>query len=243
MHTRHLRTKENYMSPFIKALLMVLIIFLFFNIGIAGAEGNVSLTYKIEASYTMGPGDSKALAHKLALFRAKRKAADQAARDFERQKLIQFKNGDHDELVALVAEKLTFSFIFDKWKSNDEHRTYSVDIQTEVKLSDFIDAQLDILKLQHKKSTDNFREEMEPAPTELLKPGRALARAYWLMRTDELRMAIIYIDGLIRQYPNWQEAYDIKKMAQKQQYQLGAPNKHRAMRRWKSWDFPFSVPL
>jgi hypothetical protein len=187
---------------------------------IAGAEDIISLKYKVEAFYTMGPSDSKALAHKLALFRAKRKAADKAAHDFAQRKLIQFENGDRNELVALVAENLTYLLLFDKWKSNEERRTYVVAIESEVKLSDFINAQLNILKMREKMVTDDFRKEMEPAEPELIKPGYALAKAYWLIRIGELRMAIIYLDGLTYKYPNWQEAYDVKKMAtQADEYQ------------------------
>ena len=68
--------------------------------------------------------------------------------------------------------------------------------------------------------TENFRDEMEPPPPEFLKPGRALAKAFWLIRKNELRMAIIYLNGLAHQYPNWREAYEVKAEALRLQHQF-----------------------
>ncbi len=234
-HMEQISKPSISISTFIRGMVMLFVFSPFFWSQTAEAKDLVTLKYKIKESYTMGPGDSEALAHKLALFRAKRKAADQAAHEFARQKLIQFEKGDQNELVALVAENLRYTLLFDQWESKDDQRTYIVDIQSQVKLSDFIDAQLDIFKFEEKKATDDFREEMEPSVPDLLKPGRALAKAYWLIRIDELRMAIIYLDALIHQYPNWQEAYDVKRMAAKQQHGTG----HKALLDV----IPWSVPL
>ena len=82
-----------------------------------------------------------------------------------------------------------------------------------VRLSDFIDAQLASLRLGAREDEEDYRHEMEPSVPMPLKPGQALAKAYRLIDKKELRMAIIYLDRLADQYPDWWEIYDIKALA------------------------------
>lgn len=189
----------------------------------ARADDIVTVSFETEASYTMGPGDSEPLACKLAFFRASLEAAHQAANRFAEQRLIQFGNRDKSELVCLVADNLRAEPIWDHWNKEGGVSTYTVRIHAVVRLSDFIGAQLAILSFSRKEATENFRDEMSPPIPALFSPGLALAKAYWLIRNDELRISIIYLDRLTQRYPNWREAYEVKAMA------LGLQNKAKAM--------------
>jgi hypothetical protein len=80
-------------------------------------------------------------------------------------------------------------------------------------LSDFIDAQLVSIRLGAQEDKEDYRHEMEPQLQVYLRPGMALAKVYRLLRKQELRMAIIYLDRLADSYPNWWEIYELKAVA------------------------------
>jgi len=191
-------------------------LFFFANIQAASdvwADDTVALEIQSEAAYILGPGDSKPLARQLALFRAKVKAAYQAADRFERRKLIQFVDHDKNELVHLVADRLKVEGVQDQYRTEKQLTTCSVRAKATVRLSDFIEAQLTSLRLGQKEDEDNYRHEMEPPIPSPLKPGRALAKVYRLIDKQELRMANIYLNRLAEGYPNWREVYELKAVA------------------------------
>ena len=101
----------------------------------------------------------------------------------------------------------------DQCRKSDGGTVCTVRVHTVVRLSDFIDAQLASLRLGAREDEEDYRHEMEPSVPVPLKPGRALAKAYRLIDKKELRMAIIYLDRLADQYPDWWEIYDIKALA------------------------------
>jgi hypothetical protein len=199
---------------------------LFFGPSAAGADSSddsVSINVETEGSYTLGPGDSRPLAHKFAVFRAQRNAAEQVADRFSQQRLIQFVDRDKKELIALVADVLRSKQLWEHWQTKGATTVYTIRLSATVNLSDFIDAQLTSIRLAHQVDSQGYRDEMEPLLPESLKPGQALAKAYWLLHEHELRRAIIYLDRLTCQYPNWMEAYEIKAAA------LGFQNQFTAM--------------
>ncbi len=179
----------------------------------AAADDAVTLGFETRSSYMSGPADSHPGARRLALFRAKRQAVFLAADRFERQKLIQFVDRDKNELVHLVADTLSPVVLSDQCRKSDGESVCTVRVHTVVRLSDFIDAQLASLRLGAHEDEEDYRHEMEPSVPAPLNPGRALAKAYRLIDKKELRMAIIYLDRLADQYPNWWEVYDIKALA------------------------------
>ena len=189
----------------------------------SGFDDSITLSVETEGSYTLGPGDSKPLARKLALFRATRKAAEQAADGFAQRKLIQFVDKDKDELIALVTEVLNSKQLWEHWQPEGTAPVYTVRLHVTVTLPDFIDAQLTSIRLARQVDSQGYRDEMEPPLPESLKPGVALAKAYWLIHEHELRRAIIYLDRVTHHYPNWREAYEIKAAA------LGLQNQFTAM--------------
>ena len=182
----------------------------------AGADCT-SLTLTTEGVYAPGQGDSAPLTRLLALYRAKVAAAEQAADRFADRRIIQFATHDRNELVNLVADNLKPEVLVDRWETTDKKKSYKVRLRVEVKLSDFIDAQLENLKLSSRESRDNYMQEMEPYLPEPLMPGHALAKAHRLIRARELRMAVIYLDRVIARYPNWQEAAELKTLALQRQ--------------------------
>jgi hypothetical protein len=133
-----------------------------------------------QASYTLAPGDTKPLARKLALFRAKRKAANQAADRFTERGVIQFVDRDKNELVSLVADRLDAEILQYRCETDGPAVTCNVRVHPVAKLSDFINAQLASLRLGAQEEAD-FREEMEPEVVAPFRPGQALAKAYRLI--------------------------------------------------------------
>ena len=182
-------------------------------VGNAEADDAVTLGFETRATYMPGPGDSHSGARDQALFRAKREAAFLAADRFESQRLIQFVDKDKKELAHLVADALTPEVLSDQCRKSDGGTVCTVRVHTVVRLSDFIDAQLASLRLGAREDEEDYRHEMEPSVPMPLKPGQALAKAYRLIDKKELRMAIIYLDRLADQYPDWWEIYDIKALA------------------------------
>ncbi len=207
------RTFPTTSSTRVKILAVWTLMTLFCAAGSAWADDAVALEIQSEAAYTLGPGDSKPLARQLALFRAKAKAAYQAADRFERQKLIQFVDRDKNELVHLVADRLRVDGVHDQYRVHKQTTTCSVRARATIRLSDFIEAQLTSLRLGQKEDEDNYRNEMEPPIPNPLEPGNALAKVYRLIDKQELRMANIYLDRLEENYPNWREIYELKAMA------------------------------
>ncbi len=179
----------------------------------ADDDDAVTISFETEASYTLGPGDSKPLARALAVFRARREAADQAADRFARRRLIQFVDKDKNELVHLVADRLDSDLLQNQFRAEGDSVACTVRARTVVRLSDFIDAQLASLRLGADEDTAGYRDEMEPEVPVPLKPGQAIAKVYRLIDKQELRMAIIYLDRLALQYPNWWEIYELKAKA------------------------------
>lgn len=181
--------------------------------GAATADDAVTLGFETQASYTLGPGNSKPEAFRLALFRSGRKAVNLAADDFERRRLIQFVDKDKKELVHLVADALTPEVLEDHCRKAGDATVCTLRTHTLVRLSDFINAQLASLQLGSEEDAASYRDEMEPSVPVSLRPGQALAKAYRLIDKQELRMAIIYLDRLADRFPGWWEIYDIKALA------------------------------
>ena len=181
--------------------------------GPAGADDAVTLSIETRGAYDLGPGDSRALGRKLALFRARRAAAERAADRFARKDLIQFVDRDRDELVDLVADGLQSKILEDHCPAGGSSTACTVRTLTTVHLSDFIRAELTSLRLGTAEKEAGYRDEMAPRIPDHLEPGQVLARVRRLIDQKELRMAVIYLDRLTDRYPNWREIYEAKAAA------------------------------
>jgi hypothetical protein len=179
----------------------------------ARASDAVTLSVDTEVSYTYFGNDGTASNRDNALFRARLKAADQAADTFARRRLIQFADRDKEELVLLVADQLTGKVRENCRRSNGDQTACKIRLNAVIRLSDFIDAETASLQLRRQEVNANYREKMEPTVASPIKPGHLLAKAFNLIDCGERRQAIIYIDILIRRYPMWRELYEVKSMA------------------------------
>ncbi len=210
----HLRgSRSGFAALTASSVITVIGLMAIFAVETADADDAVTLSFETGASYTLGPGDSKPSARALAVFRARRKAARQAADQFARRGLIQFVDRDKNELVHLVTDSLNSDLLQDQCLTKGDRVTCTVRARTVVRLSDFIDAELASLRLGASEDEAGYRDEMEPQVPVPLRPGQAIAKVYRLIDKQELRMAIIYLDRLALQYPNWHEIYDLKAMA------------------------------
>lgn len=179
----------------------------------ARADDVVTLSVDTEAAYAPSAVDANLPNRDLALFRARRQAAEQAADQFVLRRLIQFADRDKDELVLIVADQLAGEVRENCCRPNGDRLTCTVRLHTVVRLSDFIDAQLTSLQLTRDEVHAGYREEMAPPVPTPLKPGHLLAKAYHLIDRQQTRLAIIYLDNLTRQYPTWRELSEVKAMA------------------------------
>jgi hypothetical protein len=177
-----------------------------------GAEPD-SFENRSEGFYTMGPGDTAALAECLALFVAKRKAIEAAAEYFARRKLIEpFDRASH-EIYALAADNLSADSQQLEWLKNTSPPRIVVRIRLRVRLSDLIEAEIEDRKLSQAAVNESLRREMEPSVSETLRPGHDIAEGYRWIRLGAPRAAIIYLDRLIEKYPHWSEVYRVKALA------------------------------
>lgn len=179
----------------------------------ASAEDAVTVAVNTEAAYMRESSDADMLNRRLALFRACRQAADEAAGVFENRRLIQFADRDRDELVLLVADRLEGADIHEDCRAVNGRNVCRVQVRSRVRLSDFIEAELASIQLRADEVKADYHDEMEPALPSLLRPGHFLARAFRLMDLNEPRPAIIYLDKLARRYPGWRELYEAKALA------------------------------
>ena len=102
---------------------------------------------------------------------------------------------------------------YEKWQIVAEFPTYMVSLKVVVLPSDFIEAEIESLKLEKEEAAEPYSREMEQPISKKLNPGHDIAKAGRLIRKRALRVAIIYIDHLQKKYPNWPEVYEIKALA------------------------------
>ncbi len=183
----------------------------------ASADDAVTLSVDTEAPYTPSAADAILPNRELALFRARRQAAEQAAEQFVQRRLIQFADRNRDELVLLVADQLAGEVRENCCRPNGDRVNCTLRLHAVVRLSDFIDAQLTSLQLTRNEAHAGYREEMAPPMPTALKPGHLLATAHHLMDRRQTRQAIIYLDNLTRRYPMWREPYEVKAIALRMQ--------------------------
>ena len=179
----------------------------------ASADDAVTLSVDTEAAYTPSTADAILSNRDLALFRARRRAAERAADQFVQRRLIQFVDRDKDELVLLVSDQLEGEVQENCCRPAGDDATCTLRLHTVVRLSDFIDAQLTSLQLTREEDHAGYREEMEPPVPTPLKPGHLLAKAYRLIDRQQPRLAVIYLDNLTFRFPTWREPYEVKAMA------------------------------
>ena len=113
-----------------------------------------------EGSYRMQVGSSIDLAEKLALFIAKRKAADLAGRYLSRKSLIEVYELNRDEIYSLAAREIRAVILEEKRETVGKTLTYRVRIRAWIQPSDFIKAEIEDSKQEKKEAKESYREEM-----------------------------------------------------------------------------------
>lgn len=195
---------------------------LFLLAGLTTAAAPDTNTFEMESagSYVLRPGDTKVLAETLAIFKAKRAAVEAAGKFFSRHEQVEFYGQSMKEIVNIAADNIAFERLQEEWKTSGENARIKVRVKLVIAPRDFIEAADENRELEKKFSDQTYREEMEPAiPVDLL-PGHDIAAAYRLIRKQDQRIAVIYLDRLQKKYPNWSEVYDLKALAYDQQHEF-----------------------
>ena len=193
----------------LKIILGALLLFFAISGVASAAEGDI---FEIETggNYRMEAGSSVELAKKVALFTAKRKAADLAGRYLSRKSLIKVYELNRDEIYSLAAREIEAKILKEKRQTVGKISTYRVRIRATVQASDFIKAEMEDIKQEKKEAKESYQEEMEQHISAEIDPGRDIAKAYRLLREMKWRIALIYLNHLGKKYPNWDSIYVAK---------------------------------
>jgi hypothetical protein len=182
--------------------------------GPAVAEESDPLAFILvsEGRYSMHNGDHRETALALAAYEARLSAVEAAAKYFANRELIGDYGKKRKEIYALVADGLAISQEEILW-----HRqgigTVAVRGKIRIEPSDFVQAELERLDMEKAAAAETLREEMEPALSSQLSPGRDIAKAYLLIHMGAVREAIIYLDRLELKYPHWPEIFQTRALA------------------------------
>jgi len=193
----------------LKIILGALLLFFPINGVASAAEGDI---FEIETggNYRMEAGSSVELAKKVALFTAKRKAADLAGKYLSRKSLIKVYELNREEIYSLAAREIEAKILKENRQTVGKISTYHVRIRATVQASDFIKAEMADTKEKKKEAKESYQEEMEQHISTEIDPGRDIAKAYRLLREKKWRIALIYLNHLEKKYPNWDSIYVAK---------------------------------
>jgi hypothetical protein len=190
--------------------ILVALLVLFSNNGVASAAEDDTFEIEAEGSYRMEAGSSIDLAKKMALYTAKRKAVDLAGRYLLRKSLIKAYELNRDEIYSLAAREIEAEILEEKRPRAGKTSTYRLRIRARVQTSDFVKAEMEDTKQEKKEAKESFSEEMEQPVSAEIDPGRDIAKAYRLLRETKWRITMIYLDHLEKKYPNWDSIYMAK---------------------------------
>jgi hypothetical protein len=164
-----------------------------------------------EYSYRLEGKDKKEKARALALFGAKLKAVNLAAKYLIHKGLLEHYEKKQSEIFCLTTNEITVSMMDEKF--DRETNSYAVKINSEITSLDFIKAQIKDLEFEKKESNFSYSQEMEQPVSKSIDPGKELSRAYRYIRQEQWRIAIIYLDHLEKKYPYWGDIFLAKAIA------------------------------
>ena len=164
-----------------------------------------------EYTYQMGDKDTKDKSRALALFGAKLKTINLAAKYLTHKGILEHYEKKQGEIFCLTANDLTPSIIEEKF--SPDKKSYYFKIQSEVTSIDFVKAQIKDSELERKESGFSYSEQMEQPVSKFINPGEELSRAYRYIREERWRISIIYLDHLEKKYPHWGDLYLAKAIA------------------------------
>lgn len=199
-------------SPVKSLSLALLLVALWTANGPAGtAPQGESITVVTDFTYRRGAADSVQKAKALALFGAKFKAVQLAAKYLTHKGLLEHYEKKQNEIFCLAAHTIDAEVLEER--DEGPHNAYSVKIRSEISNVDFIRAHIEDLELEKKEARFSFSREMKQPVMPGIEPGRELSRAYRYIRQQEWRIAIIYLDHLEKKYPAWGDLYLAKAIA------------------------------
>jgi hypothetical protein len=164
-----------------------------------------------EFVYRIGDDDLKEKSRALALFGAKLKAVNLAAKYLTHKGLLEHYENKQNEIFCLTTNEIKVSIIEENFKK--EINSYYVKINSEVTSVDFIKAQIKNLEFEKKESNYSYSEEMEQPVLAVIAPAEELSRAYRYIGNKQWRISIIYLNHLERKYPTWGDVFLAKAIA------------------------------
>ena len=212
-------------KPPIVAYLLVMVVIVSLNTGTVWSSlstGDRQMKLVTGFSYTAGTDESPETALALPIYGAKHKAVVIAARQLADEGLV---NDDVERQMAifcLVADAMQFRLI--EQSIDPVNRTYTVEIQSLLSLSDYVRAEIRNESLGKEEMHFSLKEEIEPAVSPAIAPALELSRAYRYISNQHWRMAIIYVDHLEEKYPHWSAPHLAKATAY-----FGMHEKERAL--------------
>jgi hypothetical protein len=162
-------------------------------------------------TYRMGDKDSKEKSRALALFGAKLKAVNLAAKYLTHKGVLEHYGKKQSEIFCLATNEIKISIIDEKF--DQDKKSYHFKIKSEVTSIDFIKAQIKDFELEKIESGFSYSEEMEQPVSNVINPGEELSRAYRYIMKEQWRISIIYLDRLQNKYPYWGEVFLAKAIA------------------------------
>jgi hypothetical protein len=201
------------MSLSLKQTSLILLLFIISTWPCAADEPKRDHTTKVitEYTYRTGDKDSKEKSRALALFGAKLKAVNLAAKYLTHKGVLEHYEKKESEIFCLTTNQIQVSIIDEKFYQDTN--SYYVKINSEVTSIDFIKAQIRDVELEKNESSFSYSEEMEQPVSKIIDPGAELSRAYRCIRKEQWRISIIYLDHLENKYPHWGDVFFAKAIA------------------------------
>ena len=153
-----------------------------------------TITLITDFTYNMRKGDSKEISKALALYGAKSKAVLLSAKYLTHKGLLEHYGNKQKEIFCLATDEIEVSIIDEKY--NEKTSAYYVKIKTEVRSTDFIQAEIKNLEMEKKEWKLSYSEEMGQYVSQTIDPGQELSRAYRHIRKRQWRIAVIYLNHL-----------------------------------------------
>ena len=190
-------------------IITVLLAFCSINSMASAAEDDV-IEIEAEGGYQIAAGATIDLPKKLALFIAKRKAVDLAARYLSHKSLIAVYELKREEIYSLAAREIRVKVLNEAQETVGKTSIYRVRIRAWIEPADFVKAEIEDNRQEKIEADQSYREEMEQHVPAKIDPGKDIAKAYRLLREKKWRIAMIYLNHLGKKYPDWDSIYMAK---------------------------------
>jgi hypothetical protein len=159
-------------------------------------------------TYRAAPGESQEIFKALGLYGAKIKAVELSAKYLTHKGLLEHYGKRQHEIFCLAVDEIDAAIVDENY--SEKRAEYTVRIKSNVRITNFIQAEIKNLELERAEYNFSYDQEMEQYVSSAIDPGKELSRAYRYIRQGQWRIAIIYLNHLGQKYPNWGEIYIAK---------------------------------